>query len=572
MPRFPRWQIPNMNILINNVDCQKRDGNQLLWNMSYVSRIIVSGVIAFLLVQCASKEVKPPNVLLIMVDDMGFSDLGCYGGEMNTPNLDKLASGGLRFTQFNNTSRCWATRAALLTGYYPQQIGRDNAPGILGGATDIRPDWAELVPMYLKEAGYRSYHSGKWHMDGMPVKSGFDRSYFLGDQGRFFSPQKHYVNDDTLPPVKRGSGYYATIEIAERAISQFKEHTANHADKPFFSYVAFTAPHFPLHALPEDIEDVGNRYAAGWEKLRNKRWERIQEMGIVKGELSKVEPQVGPPYHFPDALEILGEDEVNRPVPWESLTLAQQKFQQVKMSIHAAMIERVDKEIGRIINQLKAMDALENTLIVFLSDNGASAEIMVRDDGHEPSAAPGSASTYFCLGPGWSNMSNTPFRRHKTWVQEGGSCTPLIAHWPDGIRARGELRHTYGHVIDIVPTILDLAGIASDSLRQVALPGKSLRPLFEGEADWQRPIWYYHEGNRALRVGDWKIVADKETPWELFNLEEDRTESNNLANSNPGKIIEMEKLWNNMLSEIREDSPYKSTGEQEVKVTTENLE
>lgn len=561
-----------MNILINNVDCQKRDGNQLLWNMSYVSRIIVSGVIAFLLVQCASKEVKPPNVLLIMVDDMGFSDLGCYGGEMNTPNLDKLASGGLRFTQFNNTSRCWATRAALLTGYYPQQIGRDNAPGILGGATDIRPDWAELVPMYLKEAGYRSYHSGKWHMDGMPVKSGFDRSYFLGDQGRFFSPQKHYVNDDTLPPVKRGSGYYATIEIAERAISQFKEHTANHADKPFFSYVAFTAPHFPLHALPEDIEDVGNRYAAGWEKLRNKRWERIQEMGIVKGELSKVEPQVGPPYHFPDALEILGEDEVNRPVPWESLTLAQQKFQQVKMSIHAAMIERVDKEIGRIINQLKAMDALENTLIVFLSDNGASAEIMVRDDGHEPSAAPGSASTYFCLGPGWSNMSNTPFRRHKTWVQEGGSCTPLIAHWPDGIRARGELRHTYGHVIDIVPTILDLAGIASDSLRQVALPGKSLRPLFEGEADWQRPIWYYHEGNRALRVGDWKIVADKETPWELFNLEEDRTESNNLANSNPGKIIEMEKLWNNMLSEIREDSPYKSTGEQEVKVTTENLE
>lgn len=572
MPRFPRWQIPNMNILINNVDCQKRDGNQLLWNMSYVSRIIVSGVIAFLLVQCASKEVKPPNVLLIMVDDMGFSDLGCYGGEMNTPNLDKLASGGLRFTQFNNTSRCWATRAALLTGYYPQQIGRDNAPGILGGATDIRPDWARLVPMYLKEAGYRSYHSGKWHMDGMPVKSGFDRSYFLGDQGRFFSPQKHYVNDDTLPPVKRGSGYYATIEIAERAISQFKEHTANHADKPFFSYVAFTAPHFPLHALPEDIEDVGNRYAAGWEKLRNKRWERIQEMGIVKGELSKVEPQVGPPYHFPDALEILGEDEVNRPVPWESLTLAQQKFQQVKMSIHAAMIERVDKEIGRIIDQLKAMDALENTLIVFLSDNGASAEIMVRDDGHQPSAAPGSASTYFCLGPGWSNMSNTPFRRHKTWVQEGGSCTPLIAHWPDGIRARGELRHTYGHVIDIVPTILDLAGIASDSLRQVALPGKSLRPLFEGEADWQRPIWYYHEGNRALRVGDWKIVADKETPWELFNLEEDRTESNNLANSNPGKIIEMEKLWNNMLSEIREDSPYKSTGEQEVKVTTENLE
>lgn len=540
--------------------------------MSYVSRIIVAGVLTFLVVQCANKEVKPPNVLLIMVDDMGFSDLGCYGGEIKTPNLDKLASSGLRFTQFNNTSRCWATRAALLTGYYPQQIGRDNAPGISGGARDIRPDWAGLVPIYLKEAGYRSYHSGKWHIDGMPAQSGFDHSYFLGDQGRFFSPQKHYVNDEALPPVKRGSGYYATIEIANRAINQFKEHSASHADKPFFSYVAFTAPHFPLHALPEDIEEVGDRYAEGWGKLRNERWKRIQEMGIVKGELSMIEPQVGPPYHFPDALEILGEDEVNRPVSWESLTLGQQKFQQIKMTIHAAMIERVDKEIGRIIDQLKAMDALENTLIVFLSDNGASAEIMVRDDGHKPSAAPGSASTYLSLGPGWSNMSNTPFRKHKTWVHEGGSCTPLIVHWPDGIAARGELRHTYGHVVDIVPTILDLAGIASDSLRQLTMPGQSLRPLFEEEADWQRPIWYYHEGNRALRAGNWKIVANNDAPWELFNLEEDRTESNNLAESNPGKVIEMEKQWNTMLSEIREDSPYKSTGEQKVKVTTENLE
>ncbi len=538
--------------------------------MSFASRTIILGALLF--VQCTSQEPKPPNVLLIMVDDMGFSDLGCYGGEINTPNLDKLASRGLRFTQFNNTSRCWSTRAALLTGYYPQQIGRDNAPGILGGAGKERPDWAELVPVYLKEAGYRSYHSGKWHVDDMPVSSGFDRSYFLGDQGRFFSPQKHYLNDDTLPPVKRGSGYYATIEIADRAINQFKEHSANHADKPFFSYVAFTAPHFPLHALSADIEEVGDRYAAGWEVLRGKRWERIKEMGIVKGELSEIEPQVGPPYHFPDALDILGENEVNRPVPWKSLTRDQQKFQQAKMIIHAAMIERVDKEIGRIIDQLNSMDALENTLIVFLSDNGASAEIMVRDDGHDPDAAPGSASTYLCLGPGWSNMSNTPFRKHKTWVHEGGSCTPLIVHWPDGIAAQGELRHTYGHVIDIVPTILDLAGIQADSLPQVALPGQSLRPLFKKEANWQRPIWYYHEGNRALRVGDWKIVADNDAPWELYNLENDRTESNDLAAERPDKVIEMEKQWISMLLEIRENSPYKSSEEQQVEVTTKNLE
>ena len=541
--------------------------------MSILSKsAMVVLITAFLCVQCTTKEVIPPNVLLILVDDLGFSDLGCYGGEIKTPHLDKLASDGLRFTQFNNCARCWPTRAALLTGYYPQQIGRDNAPGIEGGGRGIRPDWAGLVPRYLKDAGYRSYHSGKWHIDGMPVENGFDRSYYLGDQGRFFSPKKHYLDDEKLTPVERGTGFYATVEIAERAIDHLRGHKAKHADKPFFSYVAFTAPHFPLHALPEDIDAVGDRYAAGWEKLRNKRWVRIKELGIVKGELSKVEPQIGPPYHFPDALEILGDGEVNRPVPWDGLTEQQKKFQQDKMTIHAAMIERVDKEIGRIIDQLKAMDALDNTLIVFLSDNGASAEIMVRDDGHDPKAAPGSASTYLCLGPGWSNMCNTPFRRHKTWVHEGGSCTPLIAHWPDGIEARGELRHTHGHVIDIVPTILDLAGISSDSLRQVSLPGQSLRPLFEKEADWQHNNWWYHEGNRAVRVGNWKLVAEKDGPWELFNLEEDRTESNNLADSYPDKVLELEKQWNIMLDEIREVAPRKSTEKKDVSVTTENLE
>ena len=541
--------------------------------MSILSKsVMVALITAFLCVQCTTKEVKPPNVLLILVDDLGFSDLGCYGGEIKTPHLDKLASGGLRFTQFNNCARCWPTRAALLTGYYPQQIGRDNAPGIEGGGRGIRPDWAGLVPRYLKDAGYRSYHSGKWHIDGMPVENGFDCSYYLGDQGRFFSPKKHYLDDEKLTPVERGTGFYATVEIAERAIDHLRGHKAKHADKPFFSYVAFTAPHFPLHALPEDIDAVGDRYAAGWEKLRNKRWERIMDLGIVIGELSKVEPQIGPPYHFPDAMEILGDGEVNRPVPWDGLTQQQKKFQQHKMTIHAAMIERVDKEIGRIIDQLKAMDALDNTLIVFLSDNGASAEIMVRDDGHDPKAAPGSASTYLCLGPGWSNMCNAPFRRHKTWVHEGGSCTPLIAHWPDGIEARGELRHTHGHVIDIVPTILDLAGVSSDSLRQVSLPGQSLRPLFEKETDWHHNIWWYHEGNRAVRVGNWKLIADKDEPWELFNLEEDRTESNNLADSYPDKVLEMDKQWNIMLDEIREVAPRKSTERKDVSVTTENLE
>ena len=540
--------------------------------MRRASKILITGAIAFFFSQCVTKEARSPNILLIMVDDMGFSDPGCYGGEINTSNLDRLASDGLRFTQFHNTARCWPTRASLLTGYYPQQVGRDNAPGMLGGGRGKRPAWAPLVPMELKKAGYRSYHSGKWHIDGMPIESGFDKSYFLGDQGRFFSPQKHYINDEQLPPVERGSEYYGTIEIANHAIDQLKEHQEKYTDSLFFSYVAFTAPHFPLHALPEDIEAIGDRYAPGWEKLRAERWKRIKEMGIVEGKLSDVEMEVGPPYHFPKALEILGDGEVNRPIPWDSLTFQQQKFQEAKMAIHAAMVERVDKEIGRIIEQLKAMDVFDNTLIFFLSDNGASAEIMVRSDGHDPDAAPGSASSYLCLGPGWSNMCNTPFRRHKTWVHEGGSCTPLIAHWPEGIRTGGELRHTNGHVIDIVPTILDLAGMKSDSVRQVPFPGRSLKPLFAEDAMWKRPVWYYHEGNRALWMDDMKIVAEKDGEWELFNLATDRTESVNMADNNPAKVLEMEKMWSSMLTEILEVAPQKNKAKEKISVTTENLE
>ncbi len=521
---------------------------------------------------CSETEPEPPNVILILADDLGFSDLGCYGGEILTPNLDGLAENGLRFTQFYNCGRCWPTRGSLMTGYYPQMIGRDNAPGIKGGGRGKRPDWAGLLPEYLKAAGYRSYHSGKWHIDGMPIESGFDHSYYLADQARFFSPTTHYEDDVQLPGVERGTGYYGTTEIADRAIAHLKQHKVDHPDAPFFSYIAMTPPHFPLHALQEDIDKIGERYAAGWEELRQKRWNKIQEMGIVEGELSAVEPEVGPPYHFPDAMEILGSGEVNRPVPWESLSPEQKKFQEVKMAIHAAMIERMDIEIGRIIDQVRNMDALDNTLIMFLSDNGASAEIMVRDDGHDPEADPGSASTHLCLGPGWSNMCNTPFRRHKTWVHEGGTCTPFVAHWPDGIASRGELRHTQGHVIDVVPTILELAGVPSGAHDTVPLPGKSLRQLFEGDTDREHNLWWYHEGNQAVRSGNWKLVAASEEDWELFDLSIDRTESNNLMDKYPGKADELEGLWNDMLQEIREVSPGKIEGKEEVSVTTENLE
>jgi len=489
----------------------------------------------------------PPNILILMADDLGFSDLGCYGGEIETPNLDALADHGLRYTQFYNGARCWPTRSSLLTGYYPQQIGRDKAPGIEGGGRGKRPSWARLLSEYLKPAGYRSYHSGKWHIDGMPIENGFDRSYYLRDQHRFFSPAKHYEDDQLLPPVKRGSGFYGTTAVATKAIEYLEQHKTEYADKPFFAYVAFAAPHFPLQALPDDIARIGDRYAEGWDVLRQRRWERIQKQAITKGTLSEVEHQVGPPYDFPESLKVLGEGEVNRPVPWNELTPVQKRFQETKMRIHAAMIERMDSEIGRIVDQVKSMNCYEDTLAVFLSDNGASAEIMVRGDGHDPNAPPGSADSNLCLGPGWSTVCNTPFRRHKTWAHEGGSHTPFIAHWPKGIAARGALRHDVCHVIDLVPTLLELAGVKPHQQGPAAFPGKSLTGTFAGDVAWDRKLWWYHQGNRAMRVGDWKIVAAKEEEWELFNLSIDPAETKNLAAGKPEKVQFLIKEWEGML-------------------------
>lgn len=505
----------------------------------------------------AAADTDRPNIVVILADDLGFSDLGCYGGEIATPNLDRLAKNGLRFTQFYNTARCWPTRAALLTGYYAQQVRRDKLPGIPSGGRGRRPAWARLAPDMVKPLGYRAYHSGKWHIDGMPIANGFDRSYYLRDQGRFFSPRTHWEDDKKLPAVKRGSGYYGTIAIADHAIKCLKDHAKQHKGKPFFHYVAFTAPHFPLHALPEDIARYRDTYVEGWDAIRRKRWEKSQKLGISGGELSKVERNVGPPYHFPKAMKQLGPGEVNRPLPWSKLTKEQRKFQATKMAIHAAMIDRMDREIGRVLTQLREMKAFENTLIVFVSDNGASAEIMVRNDGHDPKAAPGSAATHLCLGPGWSTTCNTPFRRHKTWVHEGGICTPFIVHWPKGIKAHGELRRNVGHVIDVVPTILDIAGGKPFKTWKgqpvPKAPGKSLVPAFAKDGSVQRDyLWWSHEGNRAIRIGDWKLVsADKGTTWDLFNLGQDRAETNDLAAKHPDRVRQLKQAWTQRTAEFR---------------------
>jgi arylsulfatase A-like enzyme len=494
-----------------------------------------------------------PNFLIILADDMGFSDVGCYGGEIKTPNIDDLAARGLRFTQFYNTARCWPTRAALLTGHYPHAVRRDEVPGDPPIAVGDRPAWAPLLPRMLKPLGYRTYHSGKWHFDGNSQAGGFDRSYRLEDTDRYFNPQRHFEDDQPLPPVPRDSGFYVTNAIAEHAILYLKEHASRHGGEPFFAYVPFIAPHFPIQAPPEDVARYREVYARGWDEIRKHRFDRVQSLGLVEGPLSPVERDLPQPPAATKTQAVVGPGEVAGRLPWHELTEAQKNLQTDKMAVYAAMIDCVDKEVGRIVDQLRTMGVLDNTVVMFLSDNGASHELVVRGDGHDPAAPPGSAATFLCQGPAWATVSNTPFRRTKMFVHEGGISTPLVVHWPAGIAARGELRHTPGHVIDVVSTVLELAG-AKTSANAAAppRPGVSLVPNFahDGAATHDH-LWWLHQGNRALRRGDYKLVAAKGDPWELYNLARDRTETKNLAATNPALVAELSNLWTNQLEKCR---------------------
>ncbi len=496
----------------------------------------------------AVEPVARPNVLLILADDLGFSDLGCYGGEIDTPNLDALAKGGLRFTQFYNTARCWPTRGSILTGYYAQQIRRDSVPDVPSGNRGTRPAWAKLLPELLAPHGYHSYHSGKWHVDGPPLKNGFLHSYSLNDHDRHFAPKTHTHDDKPLPAADPKAGYYSTTAIADHALTQLNGHFKDHTDRPFFSFVSFTAPHFPVQAPAADVAKYRKRYLAGWDDLREERWKRIQELRLG-GTLPPIERDLGPPYAFPEAIKKLGPNELTRPLPWKDLTPEQRAFQADKMAVHAAMVDRMDREIGRLLDAVRKARRLDDTLVVFLSDNGASAEIMVRGDGHDPMAECGTGATFLSIGPGWSSLCNTPFRRHKTWVHEGGIRTPFVAHWPNGIKARGELRNTPGHVIDVVPTVLELATgkptAKPTTPNAPAFAGRSLAPAFARDGAVEREsLWWQHEGNRALRVGDWKIVAaGAASEWELYDLKADPTESRDLAKDRPEKVRELAAAW-----------------------------
>lgn len=517
-------------------------------------RILFAALSVSLLLASANAA-APPNVLVILADDLGFSDLGCYGGEIETPHIDRLATGGLRFTQGYNTARCWPSRAALLTGFYAQSVHRDAFPGGKGGTTGTRPPWARLLPALLAPAGYTSYHSGKWHVDGDPRKEGFARSLDVSGAG-----QSNYYDPlgatDDGKPIAKSENYYATSAIGNHAVACLKDHAAARPGQPFFHYVAFTAPHFPLQAPQDLIAKYRDRYRAGWNAMQAARVRRLAALGIVTTPPAPMAHDIGPPYKpKPETLSMLGPGETTRPLPWSELTDAQRDFQTTKMAIHAAMIDCMDREVGRVIAQLESMKALDNTIILFASDNGASAEIMIRGEGHDPVAPPGSRKTFLCLGPGWSSCANTPFRRHKTWVHEGGIATPWIVHWPQGISSKGDMRHQPVHMIDVVPTVLELAGVAPPT----ECAGGSVPPL-QGRSfakallapsapPTHASLWWCHEGNRAVRVGDWKLVAAKNDPWELYNLAHDRCETTNLSAAQPAQVAALEREWQRIADE-----------------------
>jgi len=485
-----------------------------------------------------------PNLVLILADDMGFSDAGCYGGDIDTPNLDRLAKGGLRFTQMYSTARCGPSRNCLMTGYYAQQTAADvMTPGSV-------PAHTRFLPEYLKPLGYRSYHSGKWHLKFVTGEAGvgFDHSYTMLDELRFFTQKRHELDGEPLPVPD--PGYYSTTAISDYAVRFLQEHKQLHAAQPFFLYLAPHAPHFPLQAPPDDIAKYKDRFAEGWDTARERKLQRMLRMGIVNCGLAPLEPNMWTKWNTPDSVlrEKIGSGEVMRAVPWSTLSAEQKSFQRTKMAIHAAMISRMDLEIGKVLKQVQAMGAENNTIVMFLSDNGASSEQLIRGDGHDSTAPPGSARTHLGLGPGWASCSNAPFRLHKSWVNEGGISSPMIVNWPKANLARNGLRHNPAHFVDVLPTLLEFAGGKPDALPSPGAPlrpGRSLAPVLQ--TDGAAPhdyIYFNHNKNRAIRVNDWKAVAiGDDGPWELYDLSSDRSEQKDRASQNPETLKQLTSIW-----------------------------
>lgn len=531
--------------------------------------------LAALATTAKAKEAKKPNIILFMVDDMGFSDPGCLGGEMDTPNIDLLAEKGVRFRYFYNASRCCPTRASLMTGCYPHQVGlAKNGQSLTKNGVTI----AEV----LKGAGYQTGMVGKWHLsktvsggkqhmawlnrqtnldqpfgpiDTYPVNRGFDKSYgIIWGVVNFFDPFSLVEGTEAIKEVP--DDYYITDAITDKSVDYINEFSQK--DSPFFMYVAHCAPHWPLHALPEDIEKYKGRYDMGWDEMRKQRYDRQLKMGLFTEA-----------HGTPGAVDGLGR--------WDSLSPKEKAWQARKMEIHAAMVDRVDQGLGKIFDALKKNGQFENTVIMFLSDNGASPETpgsagydrtgetregekvlyekALKGDQNAMALA-GSELSYLGFGSSWANAANTPFRYWKKESYEGGNHTPMIVHWPAGIKAKhGSISDQVGHVVDVMPTCVELAGATYPTEyagnKITPTEGQSFLPALMGSPEINpRELGFEHIGGKAFRQGDWKISAKSKGDWQLFKITEDVSETTNLAAQHPEKMQELQGLWNNWADRV----------------------
>jgi arylsulfatase len=517
-----------------------------------------------------------PNIVLIMSDDMGYSDIGCYGGEIDTPNLNRLAEQGVRFTQFYNCGRCCPTRASLITGLYPHQAGigwMTTDRGHDGYRGDLNRQCVTIAEV-LGPAGYATYMCGKWHMtkatrpegpnDNWPLQRGFHRFYgTITGAGSFFDPGTLARGNQMISPFNdpeyQPSTYYYTDAISDHAVRFINEHQQREKkpNRPFFLYVAYTAAHWPMHALPEDIAKYHGKYDRGYEATRQARYQRMLEIGLID-KSAKMTPPVG---------------------DWA--TLEHRAWEQRCMEVYAAMIDSMDQGIGRIVQALETNGQLDNTLILFLQDNGGCQETVgrqgklkrpvepslpvIREDAIRtdviprqnrrgiatlkgPGVMPGPEDTYIAYGIEWAHVSNTPFREYKHFVHEGGISSPLIAHWPLQIKHAGALVRRPSHLIDIMATCVEVAGAEYPKQRDDgkihAMEGTSLSAAWSAPEDGRKsPLFWEHEANRAVRLGDWKLVAKENRPWELYDLARDRSELNDLADANPSRVTELSDLW-----------------------------
>ena len=491
-------------------------------------------LLSVLLLATSAFASQPPNILLIMADDMGWSDIGCYGGEVHTPNIDRLAAEGMQFTQFYNNAKCTTTRASLLTGLYPRNGGQ--------GQEQLLTKNMITLGEGLRLAGYSTGMSGKWHNGSkpgtLPYDRGFEEAYGLWDGCcNFFNPNQPDPkfkggkvrpfghNDERITEFP--DDFYTTDAFTDHAIDTIRRHAKS--GRPFFHYLPYTAPHYPLHAKPEDIAKYKGRFAEGWDVLRENRLKKQIAMGLVK-------PEWAVPQRDKEAK------------PWDEDKNIDPEWQNLRMETYAAMIDCMDQNIGRLLDTLDDLGVAENTLILFLSDNGGCAET---PGGNDPKQVPGPAQFYSHVGPGWAWLQNTPWRRYKSHCHEGGISTPLLARWPATIEP-GSRTDAVGHIIDFLPTFLDVAGAeypknhADHDL--IPVEGHSLRPLFEdrpSERLAHDTLFWNWSGTRAMRQGDWKIAWDKGSKaWELYHIPTDRTETRDVANEQPDRVAAMAEKWN----------------------------